>query len=60
MEAWHHVGVTVTAYWREPDGSTGEQSIPVPPGTDFWLADTPEWQTVGQFESIPFEPTASG
>jgi hypothetical protein len=60
VEAWHHVAVTVTAYWREPDGSTQQQSIPVPPGTDFWLADTPEWQTVGQFESIPFEPTAGG
>jgi hypothetical protein len=60
VEAWHHVAVTVTAYWREPDGSTRQQSIPVPPGTDFWLADTPEWQTVGQFESIPFEPSPSG
>lgn len=58
-EAWHHVAVTVTAYWREPDGSTEQQSIPVPPGTDFWLADTPEWQTVGQFESIPCQCTGS-
>jgi hypothetical protein len=59
VEAWYHVAVTVTAYYREPDGSTAEQSLPVPPGTDFWLADTPEWQTVGQLESIPCQCTAS-
>lgn len=59
VEAWYHVAVTVTAYYREPDGSTVEQSIPVPPGTDFWLADTPEWETVGQIESIPCQCTAS-
>ncbi len=59
VEAWYHVAVTVTAHYREPDGSTAEQSLPVPPGTDFWLADTPEWQTVGQLESIPCQCTAS-
>ena len=61
--AWHHIGVSVTALAREPDGSTLSQSVAVPPDVNsIWLASTPEWQTVGQFESVPCQcsPGATG
>ena len=61
--AWHHIGVSVTALAREPDGSTLDQPVAVPPQLNsVWLASTPEWQTVGQFESVPCQcsPGAAG
>ena len=58
--AWHHVGVSVTALAREPDGSTLDQPVAVPASfNNIWLASAPEWQTVGQFESVPCQCTAA-
>jgi hypothetical protein len=54
VEGWHHIGVSVTALAREPDGSILNQPVAVPGSFEnIWVGDAPEWQTVGQFESIP-------
>lgn len=54
VDAWHHLGVTVTALAREPNGDVLNQPVAVPASfQNIWLGDAPEWQTVGQFESIP-------
>jgi len=60
VEAWHHVGLRIQAYFVQPDGAQVEQDVPSPAGFDFWVADTPEWVTVYQIESIPIQCPCPG